>query len=448
MTSLMLIIVLLIANGFFVAAEFALVKARPSRIASLADDGSAAARLTVRIQDNLESYLAACQLGITMASLGLGWVGEPAVAALLEPAFAKMGLPAEALHTVAFLVGFLIFSSLHIVIGEQLPKTAAIRLPEPVSLWIAYPLHYAYLAVWPLNWLLNASTASLLRLMDIEQAGHGDVFTSDELKGLVEQANVHGHIPSDQANMVGNLLDFGHRTIATIMIPRNIVICLDTAAETSINHHHITQSQHSRFPLIDSANNNAIVGIVLSKELHTAMMEGGNEPWKTLQQYSRTALVVPESQPISTLFRTLRAQREHMALVVDEYGVFSGIVTLEDLLEEIVGEIFDEKDQGDDNFINRAGLYSWEADGLLPLTDLHRETGLMPPTDTRANTLSGMLTEQLKRLPVCGDQINLPPFLVTIQTLTQRRAGKVLITQSQADDSLTDNKKAVLTTSK
>ena len=157
--SLVTVVLLLAANAFFVAAEFALVKARGFRLETFAVQGSGAARLTLRIRADLEAYLAACQLGITMASLGLGWVGEPAVAALLEPLFHRLGVPDAALHTVAFLTGFLLFSSLHIVVGEQVPKTLAIRRAEPVSVWVAYPLHAAYLTVYPLNWLLKSRLA-------------------------------------------------------------------------------------------------------------------------------------------------------------------------------------------------------------------------------------------------------------------------------------------------
>ncbi|MBT8129656.1 MAG: DUF21 domain-containing protein, partial [Gammaproteobacteria bacterium] len=178
-SSVIVIIILLAANGFFVAAEFALVKARGFRIEALAAEGSAAARLTVRIQTNLEAYLAACQLGITMASLGLGWVGEPAVAALLEPLFHSLGMPDRILHTTAFIAGFLMFSSLHIVVGEQVPKTLAIRKAEPVSLWVAYPLHFSYLAVFPLNWMLNKASSMILGLLNVQEATHADVLSGD-----------------------------------------------------------------------------------------------------------------------------------------------------------------------------------------------------------------------------------------------------------------------------
>ena len=194
--SLLAILLLLIANAFFVAAEFALVKAKGVRIDQLAEQGSSSARLNQRIRGDLEAYLAACQLGITMASLGLGWVGEPAVAGLLQPVFVSMGIEGDALHTVSFLLGFLIFSSLHIVVGEQVPKTFAIRQPEPVSLFIAYPLRGFYLFAFPLNWLLNRASGGILRAFGVEEATHGDVMTSDELKDLIGVSEEHGHLYS------------------------------------------------------------------------------------------------------------------------------------------------------------------------------------------------------------------------------------------------------------
>ncbi len=200
--NLVAVVLLLAANAFFVAAEFSLVKARGFRLEGVAQNGSASARLTLRIQARLESYLAACQLGITMASLGLGWVGEPAVASLLEPLFTLLGIPDHAIHTTAFVAGFLIFSSLHIVIGEQVPKTFAIRRAEPVAIWCAYPLHAAYLLVYPLNWLLNMASRSILKVFNVEEVSHADVLSGDELKGLVETSRDHGEIEHQKASML------------------------------------------------------------------------------------------------------------------------------------------------------------------------------------------------------------------------------------------------------
>ena len=210
-------------------------------------NGGASARLTLRIQANLESYLAACQLGITMASLGLGWVGEPAVAALLEPLFSMWGVPETVLHTAAFVIGFLIFSSLHIVIGEQVPKTFAIRRAEPVAVRCAYPLHATYLLVYPLNWLLNASSRSILSLFKVEEVSHADVLSNEELQGMVQTSGEHGEIEHNKADMLHNLFEFDQRNVGRVMIPRSSLNVLDVSTPPERNLAILRDSGHSRF---------------------------------------------------------------------------------------------------------------------------------------------------------------------------------------------------------
>jgi len=432
--SLVAVILLLMTNAFFVAAEFALVKARGFRIESLAEQGNASAKLTVRIQRNLEAYLAACQLGITMASLGLGWVGEPAVAALLEPLFHKLGMPDAMLHTSAFIVGFLIFSSLHIVVGEQVPKTLAIRKPEPVSLWAAYPLHIAYLMVYPLNWALNSTTRSILRLFKVEEATHSEVFSGDELQGMVKNSRAHGELGAEKADMLSNMFEFDQRHVGRVMIPRTSLKLLDLSAAVDQNLALIRDSGHSRFPLIDSANDDDIVGIVIAKDLYAAMLSGEAEPWHDLRRYCRKPLVVPEAQKVSQLFETMRNRRAHMALVVNEYGELMGIITLEDLLEEIVGEIQDETD-AESAAPNVITLEDgrWLVDGLLSLTDAQRLMGIKIPPELDANTLSGLCMESLGKMPEQGDQFEYHDFRFVIKTLEDLRVGTVIVEKVGAE---------------
>lgn len=426
--NLVAIVLLLTANAFFVAAEFALVKARGFRIETLANEGRASARLTLRIQHNLEAYLAACQLGITMASLGLGWVGEPAVAALLEPMFHEMGVPDAMLHTSAFIVGFLIFSSLHIVVGEQVPKTFAIRKAEPVSLWVAYPLHWAYLLVFPLNWLLNNASRAILSLFKVEEATHGDVYSGDELKGLVSTSEEHGELESDKAAMLKNLFEFDQRQVGRVMIPRTALKLLDVTATAEQNLEVIRDSGHSRFPLIDSSNNDEIFGIILAKDLQAAMLRGQSTPWDDLVQYARKPLVIPETLKVSRLFDIMRAQRAHIAIVVDEYGELIGVVTLEDLLEEIVGEIEDETDSAAPTYaIITLEDCRWEANGLSSLSDAQRIIGLHVPDQLDANTLSGLCTDALAEVPQTGDVIDAYGYRFTVLEIENHRVGKVLI---------------------
>jgi CBS domain containing-hemolysin-like protein len=422
------IIILLAANGFFVAAEFALVKARGFRIEALAAEGNAAARLTVKIQHHLEAYLAACQLGITMASLGLGWVGEPAVAALLEPLFHYLGMPEQILHTTAFITGFLIFSSLHIVVGEQVPKTLAIRKAEPVSLWVAYPLRFSYLAVFPLNWMLNKASSVILRTLNVEEATHADVLSGDELKGLVATSKKHGEIEHDKADMLHNLFEFDQRYVGRVMIPRNTADVLDIAASSEDSLELIKEKAHSRFPVIDGNNNDQILGILLTKDIYTALIAGENEPWRDLPRYIREPLVVPETQKLPELFEIMRASRAHLAIVVDEYGTFTGIVSLEDLLEEIVGEIHDETDEHRAEFtIESIADDRWEADGLVTFSDLEKMIGFEVPADLDANTLSGLFMTRLERMPEVGDEIIEGYHKLRILSHEGRRVGRVSI---------------------
>lgn len=428
--SFVAIVLLLAANGFFVAAEFALVKARGFRLENMALSGSRSAGLALRIQGDIEPYLAACQLGITMASLGLGWIGEPAVAALLEPAFHWAGFPEELLHTTAFIIGFLLFSSLHIVVGEQVPKTLAIRQAEPVSQWCAYPLRVAYLFVYPLNWLLNRSTAAILSFFNVEEATHAEVLTGDELKGLVATSREYGALRDDKAVMLRNLFEFDERSAGRVMVPRNSVQALDVAANPDDTLTTLRTIDHSRFPVLDSANDDAIVGILLARDIHQALLNGEQEPWKDLRRFCREPMVVPEYQRVSKLFDLMREQQAQMACVVDEYGAFLGIITLEDLLEEIVGEIHDETDDVQRSAtITATGDQTWEVDGLASLGDVEREIGLHVPAQLDANTMSGLVMAQLARMPKVGEDLVVEGFRLEVLSLQDRRVGQVRVSR-------------------
>lgn len=409
------VLVLLATNGFFVAAEFALVKARGFRIEALADEGRSGAGLARRIQLEIEPYLAACQLGITMASLGLGWVGEPAVAAVLEPVFRRAELPEQMLHTVSFLIGFVIFSSLHIVIGEQVPKTFAIRKPEPVAAWCAYPLHGFYLLVYPLNWILSRTTALVLGVFKVEEATHAEVLTDQELRGLIETSREHGALEDDKATMLANLFAFDERTVARVMIPRGDVVMLDVQAPQADNIARLRSSVHSRFPLIDGDPARP-TGVILAKEIYAALLDTDESPWKHLGRFRREGLYVPETLKLGVLFETMRARRAHMALVVDEYGDLVGVVTLEDLLEEIVGDIHDETDPEDKHPIV-ADADGWRVHGLASLTDVERATELTVPDDLDANSVSGLFMQRLGRMPETGDKIEEDGFRLEVESM-------------------------------
>ncbi len=426
--SMVAIIILLTINAFFVAAEFALVKAKSFRINLLAEQGSKSAILTQRIQDNLESYLAACQLGITMASLGLGWVGEPVVASLLEPLFHLIGMPEKFIHPIAFILGFLLFSSLHIVIGEQVPKTFAIRKAEPVSIWCSYPLHWFYLMAYPLNWLLNKASGSILAMFNVEEATHADVLSDDEIRGIINTSEKHGDLASDKAVMLQNMFEFDSHKVEQIMLPQNEVDGLDLQDSWEENLNKIRTTKHSRFPVFDGDPDTPI-GILLVKDLYNELIDNKDQPdpMLTLKDNVRKALLVPETQPITILLESMRGNRSHMALVMDEYGSFSGVVTMEDMLEEIVGEIADEQDTNEPDAPARWVLDHWETDGLVSMMDLERVVNIDFPDEVDANTITGLFMNHLSRMPRPGDEIVQSELRFLALDVQNNRVGKVQI---------------------
>jgi len=385
------------------------------------------------MQKHIEPYLAACQLGITMASLGLGWVGEPTVAALLTPLLEPLALSENTLHTVAFVVGFLVFSSLHIVVGEQVPKTLAIRKPEQMSIAVTYPLQISYILFFPLTWVLNKASGSILRRLGVEEATHADILTDTELRGLVDVSAVHGDLHASTAEMIHNVFKFDERSVARVMIPRieTDVLRLDAAPE--VNLAVMREQGHSRYPVVEGETE-TLVGVVLMVDLMRSVLGGEEPPWAKLQSYIREPLVVPETLKVSRLFDDMREKRAHMACVVDEYGVFVGLITLEDLLEEIVGEIADETDTSEQVFpIVQHGDH-WIAHGLASLADVERDTGFTVPDSFEANTISGLLMARLQRIPVTGDVVEDLNYRFTVEDIKGRRVQRVKVEQFVSPD--------------
>ncbi len=419
------ILILLAANGFFVAAEFALVRARGIRLETYAVNGSAAARLGLHIQSELESYLAACQLGITMASLGLGWLGQPVVATILEPFFRDSGLPQSSLHMTSFVAGFLIFTSLYSVLGTQVPRALAIRRAESISVWLAYPLHLVYLLMYPFNWLLKVLSNSVLSLFRVNDRSHEEVYSGEGIKLLPGMSHKHRETEADTAVMLRNLIGFDQCRVGRVMIPASDMKVLHISGTAQDNLQVIRDSGHSRFPLIESPDNDSIVGVLCAKDLYIAMLNGDEQPWTDLRKFCRIPLLVPESQNIACLFEHMREYRTHMACVVDEYGGLAGIVTLEDLIEEIVGDIRDETDPVEVSAIVELDRGHWVADGLASLVDVERITGMKIPGEVDARTLSGLFLYRLSRMPRTGDWIEEDDFRLIVRSLEDDQVGQV-----------------------
>ena len=406
--NLLIAILLLAANAFYVAAEFALVKNRSFRIKAMVEKRIFGAKLVQTIMNNIEAYLACCQLGITMASLGLGWVGEPTVAALLEPVLKPLVLSESALHLTSFLTGFLVFSSLHIVVGEQVPKTLAIRQPEPVSLWIAYPLYISYIVFYPLNWLLNNSSRALLRLLGVKEMNQHEVLTSKEIEGLVGESAEHGQIESGEAEYIQNVFRFGDLAVEDVMVHRTAMMMINADLPSDEIVTEVLASEYTRIPLWRDKPEN-IIGVLHAKDLLRAIRQVDGDMSKIdVSVIALPPWFVPEMRPISEQLKAFRRRKTHFALVVDEYGEVEGLVTLEDILEEIVGDISDEHD------VVVAGVRaqpdgSVVVDGSVPIRDLNRAMGWSLP-DEEATTIAGLVIHEARSIPDRGQSFTFHGF--------------------------------------
>ncbi len=424
LTTLLVIVALLAANAFFVAAEFALVKVRRFQLDQAALEGRLGGKLTVRIHSNLDAYLAACQLGITMASLGLGWVGEPAVEAVLAPVFTSFGMPPDNIHTISFLTGFILFSSLHITVGEQVPKTFAIRKPEPVSLWCAWPLEIFYWFSYPLNWLLNKANAGILKLMRIPDLPHYEILSEDEISSLVEKSAAHGELESDTAEIIRKVFAFDDRVVRDVMVPWDQVQVIDLRKPIEVNRRLVIDVPHSRFP-VRSKERGEVIGFLMVKDLvRMALSEGGD--FETLLTSAlRDPFMVPASAKIDQLFERMRTERIHLAVVVDDYGAYTGIVTLEDLLEEIVGEIEDEWDIATPKALIEDSGDDWKVAGHCPLSEFEATTGLQLYDAGDSQTVAGYLMRKLQRIPVAGDEIESTAGVFQVLKMDRHRVASV-----------------------
>lgn len=408
---------LLAANAFFVAAEFALVKARGFRIDTLAEENRMGARLVQVILRKIEAYLACCQLGITMASLGLGWVGEPTVAALLQPLLAPLHMSDSVLHFTSFMVGFLVFSSLHIVIGEQVPKTLAIREPEPVALWIAYPLRGTFLLFYPLNWLLDTASRSILTLLGVKEAPHHDVLTDNEIEGLVEVSAEHGKMAVGQAEYIQNVFRFGAMDVSDVMVHRTEMLTIDADSTPAEILSAVLKAGYTRIPLWRGTPDN-IVGVLHVTHLAQMMLEKGDMSKVDIAGLASEPWFVPDTTGLDEQLKAFRERRIHLALVVDEYGALMGMVTPGDVLSEILGEMPDELQTRARPHIRSRPDGSYLVDGTVPVRELNRELDWGLPEDD-ATTIAGLVIAQSGTIPDVGQRFAF--FGYTFQIMRRQR---------------------------
>lgn len=418
---LTVVVLLVLANAFFVASEFALVTVRRSRISGLVADGNKRARTVIRILDNLTAYISAFQLGVTLASLALGWVGEDTVAHLLEPLL-KAGLPgaasAVAAHTIAIVVAFASISYLHIVLGEIVPKTFALERAERMALAVALPIHIFYRVFKAPISLLDRSATIIARWMGLHLSSEQTAaYTEEELRHLVGLSHKSGHLIEDEQQLIYNVLDFTEATVESVMVPRTEIEALDANLSPEEMLEVFERTGYSRMPVYrDSLDN--IIGIVLLKDLSRAVRRGAAE---SLEQFIRPAVFVPNSVKLNEALRTLRRSNEHMAIVVDEHGGVEGLVTLEDLLEELVGDIRDEHDESGSHQIIEQPDGSYNVPGNLSIRDINKLYALNLPESDNYHTVAGFMMERAGRLLKRGESVEYNGLKLTVQSTARNR---------------------------
>ena len=421
---LILAIFLIFLNAFFVTAEFAIVKVRATRVQELAQEGARGTAAAQEALRNLDSYLSATQLGITLASLGLGWIGEPAFARVIGPAFEALGIWSPAIvHSVALTAAFAVITFLHIVLGELAPKTVAIRYPEVAVLTVAPPLRLFHRLFYPALRLLDVSSRTFLRLFGVvpttqRELGHSE----EELRILLAESHRSGTLSASKRKLLENVFDYTRRSAKHIMVPRAEIVYLSLQHPLVESLEVIRQSQHTRYPLCESDIDH-VLGMIHAKDLF-GPSEGLREA-ADLLKVKREILFVPETRPLELLQRDFQQRRVHMAVVVDEYGGTSGLVTLEDILEEIVGEIQDEFDAEPPKM--EATPEGYLVDGLALLEDIAERLGITL-AHHESNTLGGFVIARLGRIARLGDLVMLNSYDVKVIEMKGRRVSKLLLT--------------------
>jgi len=404
-----------------VAAEFAMVKVRSSRLESLVLEGNQKAKYAQKLTSNLDAYLSACQLGITLASLGLGWVGEPAIAKAIEPVMQSFGFSDVVIHTVSFVIAFSIITFLHIVLGELAPKSMAIQKSEGVTMWTAPLLIFFHKIMYPFIWFLNGTANWLLRLIGIQPATeHEAAHTEEEIRILMEESHKSGYIDNTELALVDNIFDFSERNAREVMIPRTDMVCLYAENSFEDNLEIALKEQMTRYPVCNPDKDN-IIGFIHIKDLFAAITKGK----KNFKELIRPVIRVPESMQISSLLKQMQKKKAQLAIVIDEYGGTAGLLTIEDIIEEIVGEIQDEFDE-ERQPIETLGSHSYSVDGRLILEEANDFFGFRIENED-VDTIGGWIYSQVETPPKVNQRVEFEGFEFIISEVDNFRINRILI---------------------
>lgn len=418
---------LVLLNGFFVAAEFSLVKLRHTQAVGLAEGLGWRGRILLGVHERLDAYLSACQLGITLSSLGLGWIGEPAFAGLLEPIFAHFGVPPETSHIVSFVFAFTVISFLHIVLGELAPKSMAIRRPERMSLWTATPLYVFYWLMYPAIWVLNASANWMLRVFGLDgRDGHEHHYSRDELK-LILHANRAARESGETFTMMSHALDLPELVAGDLLRTRDELGSMHDGQTQSEVLDEIRRSQYSRYPWFDAIDEN-VRGILHVKDLLLAVAEKGVVD--DIPAMLRPAIVVPIDTPVLDMLRRFRTGNTHFALVTEESGRVVGYFTLSDVVQVIVGDIEDEH-RAEGGSLQLAPDGSFTIPGSMPIYRLERLLDREIDAPDEVNSVGGMIVHRLERLPTEGESLIFDGFTLTVRAMQGAKAQEITVTPDQ-----------------
>ena len=439
MTNFFLIIVallLVVLNGFFVAAEFGLVKLRQTRIREIAKTRGWRGRILAIVHSKLDAYLSACQLGITLASLGLGWVGEPAFAGLLEPVFARLGVTTpELIHGISFAFAFTIISFLHIVIGELAPKSIAIRNPEQIGIWSAAPLYGFYWLMYPVIWFLNSSANLVLRVFGLRNVhGHDAHYSADELKLILRGNDPDDRFTRDEWNILAKTLDFSELEVSDLMRPIQEITALHRNKSLQENLKTVYNKRFSRYPYFDT-NGIDVLGVIHLKDLFFAQQEG--KTIEDLHKYLRPIQYISPDTPALELFRHFRMGAAHFAVIGQKGQKPQGFITLDNLLGAMVGEIRDEFRQNINDW-TRIDDGTLIVKGSLPIFSLERILGIDIENEELELedevSIGGLIMSKLQEIPVEGQKIEFNQFDIVVKKMNGPRTLFVQIYPNEISD--------------
>jgi CBS domain containing-hemolysin-like protein len=430
------VVALVALNGFFVAAEFGLVRARESRVEQMRDEGVRGAELALRQIERIDEYLSACQLGITMASLGIGFLGEPAIARLLEDPLGNIAGHAVA-SAIAFAFAYIVTTSLHITLGEQVPKLYSIVHAEGVVRRTARGLELYRRIFNPFIWMLNSVSNGILRTLGVDPSVEfEEASSSEDLKLLIARSSRGGKLDPGEAGMLSGVFHLHEQEARQVMTPIPAVVTVDVSETAEVALRRCIDSGHTRLVVTEDGNTDRIRGIVHNNSLARLLLNDG--PEARIERAVKDALIVPETKPLDDLLADLQRERASMAVVVDEYGRTAGIVTIEDIIEEVVGEIADETDPAVAG-VRRLANGDWWVRGHVPITDL-ADYGLDLPHDSDAyNSVGGFVFAQLGRLPKRGDMVRVNGYSLRVESVRENRVEAVRIRYHGDADEGEDN---------